>query len=43
MIQKSIFAVSNTEFEGGGDGHGHGDRIFLPKQAQPSQAEMPRT
>jgi hypothetical protein len=28
--------VSNTEFEGGGDGHGHGDHTFLVKQAQPS-------
>jgi hypothetical protein len=30
--------VSNTEFEGGGDGHGHGDCTFLVKQAQPSHA-----
>jgi hypothetical protein len=28
--------VSNTEFEGGDDGHGYGDCIFLVKQAQPS-------
>ena len=28
--------MSNTEFEGGDDGHGHGDYIFLVKQAQPS-------
>jgi hypothetical protein len=28
--------VSNTEFEGGDDGHGHGDHTFLVKQAQPS-------
>jgi hypothetical protein len=34
--QEPIFSVSNTEFEGGDDGHGHGDHIFLVKQAQPS-------
>jgi hypothetical protein len=28
--------VSNTEFEGGDDGHGHGEGTFLVKQAQPS-------
>jgi hypothetical protein len=28
--------VSNTEFEGGGDGYGYGDCTFLVKQAQPS-------
>ena len=28
-IQEPIFSVSNTEFEGGDDGHGHGDRIFF--------------
>ena len=28
--------MSNTEFEGGDDGHGHGDCTFLVKQAQPS-------
>jgi hypothetical protein len=35
-IQKPIFSVPNTEFEGGDDGHGHGDCTFLVKQAQPS-------
>jgi hypothetical protein len=25
--------VSNTEFEGGGDGHGHSEGTFLVKQA----------
>ena len=25
----AYFSVSNAEFEGGGDGHGHDDRIFL--------------
>jgi hypothetical protein len=30
-IQEPIFSVSNTEFKGGGDGRGHGDRIFLVK------------
>ena len=35
-IQEPIFSVSNTEFEGGDDGHGYGDCIFLVKQAQPS-------
>ena len=35
-IQEPIFSVSNTEFEGGDDGHGHGDHTFLVKQAQPS-------
>jgi hypothetical protein len=35
-IQEPIFSVSNTEFEGGDDGHGYGDHIFLVKQAQPS-------
>ena len=39
-IQEPIFSVSNTEFEGGDDGHGHGDHTFLVKQAQPSH--MPR-
>jgi hypothetical protein len=29
--QEPIFPVSNTEFEGGGDGHGCGDRTFLVK------------
>jgi hypothetical protein len=28
--------VPNTEFEGGGDGHGYGDCTFLVKKAQPS-------
>ena len=28
--------MSNTEFEGGDDGHGHDDHTFLVKQAQPS-------
>jgi hypothetical protein len=35
-IQEPIFSVSNTEFEGGDDGHGYGDHIFLVKQSQPS-------
>jgi hypothetical protein len=35
-IQEPIFSVSNAEFEGGDDGHGHGDCTFLVKQAQPS-------
>jgi hypothetical protein len=35
-IQELIFSVSNTEFEGGDDGHGLGDCTFLVKQAQPS-------
>jgi hypothetical protein len=35
-IQEPIFSVSNAEFEGGDDGHGYGDCIFLAKQAQPS-------
>jgi hypothetical protein len=26
--------VSNTEFDGGHDGHGHGDYTFLAKQAR---------
>jgi hypothetical protein len=30
------FSVSDTEFEGGDDGHGHGNHTFLAKQAQPS-------
>jgi hypothetical protein len=30
-IQEPIFSVSNTEFEGGDDGHGYGDCIFLVK------------
>jgi hypothetical protein len=38
-IQKPIFSVSNTEFEGGDDGHGYGDCIFLVKQAQPSHKQ----
>ena len=37
-IQEPIFSVSNTEFEGGDDGHGHGDYTFLVKQAQPSHS-----
>jgi hypothetical protein len=32
--------VSNTEFEGGGDGRGHGDYNFLVKQAQASHINM---
>jgi hypothetical protein len=38
-IQEPIFSVSNTEFEGGDDGHGLGDctYTFLVKQAQPSR------
>jgi hypothetical protein len=35
-IQEPIFSVSNTEFEGVDDGHGHGDHTFSVKQAQPS-------
>ena len=35
-IQEPVFSVPNTEFEGGEDGHGHGDHTFLAKQAQPS-------
>jgi hypothetical protein len=35
-IQEPIFSVSNIEFEGGDDEHGHGDHTFLVKQAQPS-------
>jgi hypothetical protein len=35
-IQEPVFSVPNTEFEGGEDGHGHGDYTFLVKQAQPS-------
>jgi hypothetical protein len=27
--QEPIFSVSNTEFEGGDDGHGHGDCTFF--------------
>ena len=30
-IQEPIFSVSNTEFEGGDDGHGHGKGTFLVK------------
>jgi hypothetical protein len=37
-IQEPIFSVSNTEFEGGDDGYGHGDQTFLVKQAQPSHS-----
>jgi hypothetical protein len=33
--------VSNTEFEGGDDGHDHGEGTFLVKQAQPSH-ERPK-
>jgi hypothetical protein len=32
--------VSNTEFEGGDDGHGLGDHTFLAKQAQPSHKPL---
>jgi hypothetical protein len=39
-IQEPIFSVSNTEFEGGDDGHGHGDHTFLVKQAQPSHTAL---
>jgi hypothetical protein len=39
-IQEFIFSVSNAEFEGGDDGHGHGDHIFLAKQAQPSHRKI---
>jgi hypothetical protein len=35
-IQEPIFSVSNTEFEGGDDGHSLGDCTILAKQAQPS-------
>jgi hypothetical protein len=34
--------VSNTEFEGGDDGHGHGEGTFLVKQAQPSHKKIER-
>ena len=40
-IQEPIFSVANTEFEGGDDGHGHGDHTFLVKQAQPSHTCAP--
>ena len=30
--QEPIFPVSNTKFEGAGDGHGHSDRTFLVKE-----------
>jgi hypothetical protein len=30
-IQKPIISVSNTKFEGGDDGHGHGEGSFLVK------------
>ena len=30
--------MSNTEFEGGDDRHGHGEGTFLVKQAQPRHA-----
>jgi hypothetical protein len=39
-IQEPIFSVSDTEFEGGDDGHGHGDCTFLVKQAQPSHSSV---
>jgi hypothetical protein len=39
-IEEPIFSVSNTEFEGGGDGHGLGDHTFLVKQAQPSHTML---
>jgi hypothetical protein len=29
--QEPIFSVSNTDFEGGDDGHGHGEGNFLVK------------
>jgi hypothetical protein len=32
--------VPNTEFEGGEDGHGHGDWTFSVKQAQPSHINI---
>jgi hypothetical protein len=35
-IQEPVFSVDNTDFEGGGDGHGYGDYIFLVIYAQPS-------
>ena len=31
--------MSNTESEGGDDGHGYGDYTFLVKQAQPSHTK----
>jgi hypothetical protein len=40
-IEEPIFSVSNTEFEGGDDGHGLGDHTFLVKQAQPSHNAFP--
>jgi hypothetical protein len=36
MIQEPVFSVPNTEFEGGGNGHGHSEGTFLIKYAQPS-------
>jgi hypothetical protein len=39
-IQEPIFSVSNAEFEGGDDVHGHGDCTFLVKQAQPSHSQL---
>jgi hypothetical protein len=30
-IQEPVFSVSNTEYEGGDDGHGHGEGTFLVK------------
>jgi hypothetical protein len=42
-IQEPIFSVSNTEFEGGDDGRGHGDRIFWSNKPNPAitPAETP--
>jgi hypothetical protein len=35
-IQEPVFSVANTDFEGGDDGSGYGDCIFLVIYAQPS-------
>jgi hypothetical protein len=37
-IQEPVFSVANTGFEGGDNGHGYGDCIFLVIYAQPSHA-----
>jgi hypothetical protein len=36
-IQEPVFSVSNTEFEGGDDGHGYGeDTFFLSHELNPA-------